>query len=214
MIHLVVESLNLTKDSPSMSFDDRVNAICNKINIKDQPLILDGTGEGLFSVNLSIAILKKLKVTDAKIILNVDPKNALKEYEVILDYTSGVCNFYHWYTDLQVINNNWKDIEINYHFVSLSRRASINRALYTKDILDFFGDSSLVSFGLDDVADSTIQSILKPYQIPLCIDVNDPLIDFNQFELLFVLIVKSVPNSVSFETSTFKSGFLEGLENA
>ena len=96
MIHLVVESLNLTKDSPSMSFDDRVNAICNKINIKDQPLILDGTGEGLFSVNLSIAILKKLKVTGAKIILNVDPKNALKEYEVILDYTSGVCNLYHW----------------------------------------------------------------------------------------------------------------------
>ena len=117
MIHLVVESLNLTKDSPSMSFDDRVNAICNKINIKDQPLILDGTGEGLFSVNLSIAILKKLKVTDAKIILNVDPKNALKEYEVILDYTSGVCNFYHWYTDLQVINNNWKNIEINYEIL-------------------------------------------------------------------------------------------------
>lgn len=180
MIHLVVESLNLTKDSPSMSFDDRVNAICNKININDKPLILDGTGEGLFSVNLSIAILKKLKVTDAKIILNVDPKNALKEYEVILDYTSGVCNLYHWYTDLQVINNNWKNIEINYHFVSLARRSSINRALYIKDILDFFGDSSLVSFGLDDVADSTIQYILKPYQIPLCIDVNDPLIDFAQ----------------------------------
>jgi hypothetical protein len=183
MIHVLFEFFNIDRD-PSRSTDDRINAICNKININDKPLILDGTGEGLFSVNLSNAILKKLKATDAKIILNVDPKGALNEYEVILDYTSGVCNFYHWYTDLQVINNNWKNIEINYHFVSLARRASINRALYIKDILDFFGDISLASFGLrpieGDLVNRTIQSILKPYQIPLCIDINDPLIDSAQ----------------------------------
>jgi hypothetical protein len=174
MLRLAIESLDISKNNPNISFEDRVTAICNRV--KSKPLVIDGTGEGILAVNLINAILNKLQPTVAKIILNVDPKDMFREYEVVVDYTSGVCNWYHWYSHLQSANIDWKNIDINYHFVSLARRPSLDRALYIKDILDLFGNTSLVSFGFNGMIDKPMKDILIPYQLPILIDVNDNLL--------------------------------------
>jgi hypothetical protein len=173
LIHLMHESMALTKRKPTISFTDRINYICEKIKLTDEKLIIDGTGEGEMSINIAKGIIKKLKLNpnQVKIILNVDAKHVLDGYEVISDYTSGVCNWYHWYSKLESKNIDWENIDIHYHVLSLVHRPSLSRALYTKDILDLFGDRALVSFGFNGGIDKSIKDILKPYKLPITIDV-------------------------------------------
>ena len=54
MLRLAIESLDISKNNPNISFEDRVTAICNRV--KSKPLVIDGTGEGILAVNLINAI--------------------------------------------------------------------------------------------------------------------------------------------------------------
>ena len=172
-VHLMNASIALSKRKATMNFTDRIDYISEGIKLNDEKLIIDGTGEGAMSINFAIGIINKLKLPPnrVKIILNIEPTELLKDYEVVVDYTAGVCNWFNWYTQLQNKNIDWENIDVHYHMLSLVHRPSMSRALYTKDILDLFKDRALVSFGFNGGIDKSISNVLKPYKLPITIDV-------------------------------------------
>lgn len=173
-VFVIARSYLLTKKYGSLSFEERVNLLCQSITIDDRKLFLNMFGEGLFAVNLVEAMIPKLGLDKSKfkIILGVDPKGRLSDYDVEVN-VYGFCNGFNFYTKLQREHIDWKNITLQHKLIALAHRSTVTRALYIKDLLDFYQKDVLVSFGFDGQIDTVIQDYMKPYTVPITIDLQE-----------------------------------------
>jgi len=226
IINIIDESYKITKLNPGIrvSFKQRIEKLCELINPNHDCIVLNGTGETALSINMVCAIIQKLKLTpeQTKIILNVDPKdfseNNLLGYDVTVDRTANFCNWYNFYNILSTHNINWKNITLEHYILSLANRPTIERALYTKDVIDIFKENALASFGVGGKITKQMQDILEPYQTPMVIDINrknfqnsyfhlDTHQDINpkMFSCLFKLVLETTVEHLFISEKTFKA---------
>jgi len=225
VVNTIDESFKLTKLYPSISYSERIKKISELINPNDKNIVLNGIGENLLSINMTSDIINHLNLTpdQIKIILNVDPKdysgNKLSDFDVIVDRTAGFCNWYNFYSILSEKKIDWKTIKLEYHLLSLSNRPTIERALYTKDVLDIFKEKALVSFGVSGEINRQMIDILKPYQPPITVDINQNItnssscfsldthrrISMKLFSCLFKLVLETTIDELFITEKTFKA---------
>lgn len=171
-INLITISYKVTQQySNTISFNDRIKYICQNIILDDKKIILDVSGEGKFGINLVKGVIQYLNLNskNLKIIVGVDPEDRLVDYDVEVSYL-GLCNAGNFYKLLQEKNINWVTMPVNFYFVALAHRPTVERALLIKDLLDFFKEKSLVSFGFDGIVNNHIKKILLPHKVPISIE--------------------------------------------
>lgn len=136
-------------------------------------IVLDCRMENIYVAKLGLELVKKFELPKDKIkfLVSVTTKGELDEFEYQLDRLAEL-NYCYYLDDLIKENVDWKNIEIDYPIMSLSARASKNRAIFTKELLDFFGDKCRVSmgiskhYGMTEKDVRTYTEIMKPYPFP------------------------------------------------
>lgn len=217
-VYVILESNLLTKKFGSnLNYNDRVDYLCEIISHKqNDKLVLNMVGEGLFSVNLAKTLIQKLnlKPEKTKLVFMYDVREHFPDFEIETNYM-GLCNGWNFYKKLQKYPIDWQTINLNYFFVALANRPSVTRALYIKSILDFFQDKSLISFGSNEKIDYEVMQILKPYSLPISIDLkNSDMTALHNvpndliFKALFNIVFETNPpqsQEVRITEKTFKS---------
>lgn len=164
----------------SDTWKNRVEWVCDTIisnvpTISTEPNVtLDCRMENFYLNYLGRGIIDKfnLQPNRTKILTTVEPKTVLDGYQFIIDRLSQT-NYCHFYDNLTKENIDWKGIEIDRPVISLSGRATENRARFTKDLLDLCKDRARISFGKTthyDMSDEQLEiykSILHPYDFPV-----------------------------------------------
>lgn len=167
------------------TYTERLRLISNYINTHitstNKKIVINAIGEAVIILQLVKDIIPLLRCNnnDITIIGSVEDYSILKDYNYIVDY-NGMSNWYNFYTELQKSNIDWKNIQINKAILSLSNRPNMSRAMITKYLLDNFKDSSLVSFGLNQVNTHTLSVLTKemhPYELPIVIDKNVSILE-------------------------------------
>lgn len=100
---------------------------------KEAPILLDYL-KSIFDDG-HITIFSNSIYEDPKIGINI-------EY-----WPCAAANLYGYYDDLSKSDINWKNINIEKHFIILARRPTKKRVLFVKNILDNFNDITLASCG-------------------------------------------------------------------
>lgn len=194
IVNIIPLSMQISKEYGVISFDKRIELICEKINLNDGALILNATGEGLLAVNLITGILKLLNPNKdtTTIVLSIDPKNKFSDYKCVVSHTGTICNWNNYFYHLENENIDWSNIEVEYPIVALARRPSVSRAYYIKDIINTY-DNSLVSFGFGNMITKEIKEILSPHNLPITIDGNKTheVPDDKIFKSLFNLVLET-----------------------
>jgi hypothetical protein len=138
--------------------------------IKDATIIVDSTWEPIdptefvnLILNLNLFSTDQIMVQEAKSVCQY--KNTESGYHCL--------NQYAWFDLLQKENIDWKSIEVDTHFIALSRRPTIVRAEFMKLLLDTMREYGRFSFGTLNKNNSNIEAcrkILYPNSIPIMID--------------------------------------------
>lgn len=164
--------LALTTKYWSRTLPKRAEILCQHINLDDRLLIINAIGEGQEHIDLVELMLERLNLSPSqvKIILSIDPKNRLQNYNVVVDHRSCI-NANSWYSRLKKVNVDWKNIKLNYKLVALCRRPDPPRHLYIKTILDNFKNDSVVSFGYKPNMDPKLIEAMKPHNVPIVLDI-------------------------------------------
>lgn len=176
--HLNHKNYTLNLENKISTYDHRrIKYISELINLDDRKIVLDATGEGKSAIGLVKGVIRYLKLTpkNLKIILSVDPKNELNDFEYEVDY-KAMCNWFNFYNLLQEKKINWPNLEIKYYFLSLVNRPSVERAITTKFLLDNFKRQTLCSFcpsgNFYHNKNQSIIDILSPHVFPMSIDTQ------------------------------------------
>jgi len=162
---------------PSPPNHERIKVLSEYINKIiagiDKPIVINATGETVYSLQLTRGIIPLLKCSnDITIIGSVEDNGILRDYNYKVDF-NAMCNWYNFYQDLQTLNIDWKNIRIDKSILSLANRPNMSRANVTKFLLDNYKDKSIVSLGLNQVNNHLKSLIIKemyPYELPIIID--------------------------------------------
>ena len=138
--------------------------------IKNATVIVDSTWEPIdptefvnLILNLNLFNTDQLIVQEARSICKY--QNTESGYHTL--------NQFGWYDLLQKENIDWQGIEVDTHFIALSRRPTVVRAEFMKLLLDTMRDYGRFSFGTlnkDNRDTETYRKILYPNAIPITID--------------------------------------------
>jgi hypothetical protein len=138
--------------------------------IKDSIIIVDSTWEPIDSTAFVDRIIS-LNLFDSNRIMVQEARSICKYKNTEAGYHT--LNQFGWYDLLQKENIDWKNIEVDTHFIALSRRPTVIRAEFMKLLLDTLRDHGRFSFGTLNKNNSSIETcrkILYPYSIPMMID--------------------------------------------
>lgn len=147
-------------------------------------VILDCRMENIYVTRIAIEAINRLNLPKDKctILLSVTPKEELDGYQYKLDWLAEI-NWCQFHDRLIEENIDWENIELDDKpILSLSGRATENRAVFTKQLLDFFGDKCRASFGvtthyaLSDRKIKLFKNILHPYPFPFKQHTDDKVL--------------------------------------
>jgi hypothetical protein len=155
--------------------NEQVSAYQNQhgIDFSTQQVILDCRMENIYVAQLGISIIDRFSIPkeNVKILISVPGFDYVQEYDYEFDRLAEI-NFCYFYDDLLKENIDWKNIVVDTPFLSLSGRPTESRAVFTKHLLDFFGEKSRASIGvtshypLSDKDLSLYKAIMHPYDFP------------------------------------------------
>lgn len=196
VFNIIPISYQITENFGNISYEERINHICELIKPYKQNIVLNLIGEDFFSLNLATSILNKISIDPKEItlIFGVDTNGRFKNYKCEVNYF-GFCNWFNFYKKLQNSSVDWKNIKLEKYFLALSHRPTPLRASYIKHILDYHKDQSLVSFGFDSKINNMIKNILYPYQLPITIDV----LKIEKSENLNISYLHNAPSNTIFK---------------
>lgn len=152
--------------------------------LSKEHLILDCRMENIYITRIALEAIKRLDIPKDKctILLSVTPKEELDGYQYKLDWLAEI-NWCHFHDRLVEENIDWESIELDDKpILSLSGRATVNRAIFTKQLLDFFGDKCRASFGvtthytLSDREIMNLKNLMRPYSFPFSQYTDDKVL--------------------------------------
>ena len=154
-------------------------------NISSMPhIVLDCRMENFYMNQIGRSVINRFNLlpSQTKILTTVDPKDTLLNYEVEIDLLSqsNYCNFY---DNLVAEKIDWKNIEIDIPVISLSGRATENRARLTRDLIDISKGRARISFGgtthysLSEQDIKKFKDILYPHPFPVQIETDNKVLE-------------------------------------
>lgn len=152
--------------------------------LSKEHLILDCRMENIYVTRIALETMKRLNIPKDKftILLSVTPKEELDGYQYKIDWLAEI-NWCYFHDRLMEENIDWESIELDDKpILSLSGRATVNRAIFTKQLLDFFGDRCRASFGVTThyaLTESKIMhltDLMKPYPFPFSQHTDDKVL--------------------------------------
>ena len=184
--------------------EDRLEYICNEIyqyckqnnfTLSDSyrncihycftQVILDCRLENFYMGHFGAKIINLLNLNpnNTKILVGVDPKDNLLDYNYEVDLLADVNSCY-FYTELLKQNIDWESIEIDKPIMSLAGRPTEYRARFTKELIDICGDRARISLGnvsqfpMSDTQRKTYETLMKPYSFPFSQGTDDKILGY------------------------------------
>lgn len=171
-------------------WSNRVDWVLNEVErrkdfiLSKDHILLDCRMENIYITYLAIKAINQLNLPKDKctILLSVTPKEELEGYNYQLDWLAEI-NWCQFHDRLMEENIDWENIEIDDRpILSLSGRATTNRAIFTKQLLDLFRDKCRASFGvtthytLSDGEITNLKNLMKPYNFPFSQYTDDKVL--------------------------------------
>ncbi len=148
-------------------------------------IIFDCRMENVYVANRAKLIMDTFNIPKEKctILISVTVKEELTGYNYQLDRLAEI-NYCGFHDALLAENIDWESIEIDETpIMSLCGRPTEDRANFTKQLLDLFGDKCRVSFGntthypLASKKTLLYKSIMDPYEFPFKKGTDDKILD-------------------------------------
>jgi hypothetical protein len=148
-------------------------------------ITLDCRMENIYVAKLGLLIIDKFSIPKEKctILVSLTAKEELEGFNYQLDRLAEI-NYCYFHDALLSENIDWENIEIDETpIMSLCSRASEDRATFTKQLLDLFGDKCRISFGISKhypmSSKETLlyKSILDPYEFPFKKGTDDKILE-------------------------------------
>lgn len=167
-------------ESISDVWNNRITWVCDRFkefqdnnDISNVSIILDCRMENIYVARLGLELVKRFDLPKDKVkfLISVSTKGELDSFDYTIDRLAEI-NYCNYLDDLLDENIDWENITIDYPIMSLAARASKNRVIFTKELLDFFGDKCRVSLGINkhyELPKNDIRSYIetmKPYPFP------------------------------------------------
>ena len=156
-----------------------------EIAAKAEHIIFDCRMENIYVANQARFLMDRFNLPKEKctILISVTVKDELAGYNYYLDRLAEV-NYCGFHDALLSENIDWENIDIDETpIMSLCGRPTEDRAKFTKQLLDFFGDKCRVSLGntthypLASKKTPLYQSIMDPYEFPFKKGTDDKILD-------------------------------------
>lgn len=136
-------------------------------------VILDCRLENFYMGELGKRIIEllNLKLSTAKVLVSVDPKDTLLGCDYEVDFLADI-NSCCFYENLLQENIDWENIEVDRPVISLAGRPTENRVRFTKKLIDLCGDRARISLGnvsqfpLSDNQRMQYERLMHPYSFP------------------------------------------------
>lgn len=171
-------------------WDNRVDWVVGEVErrkdfiLSKDNIILDCRVENIYVALLATNVIHRLNLPMDKctILLSVEPKEDLEGYQYKIDLLAAT-NWCYFHDRLMEENIAWENIELDEKpILSLSGRPTVNRAIFTKQLLDFFGDKCRASIGvtthytLSDREITNLKHLMEPYPFPFSQHTDDKVL--------------------------------------
>jgi hypothetical protein len=182
--------------------------------IKNAIIIVDSTWEPIDPTPFVSCITEMKCFSEDRIF--VQEARKICNFKNTETFYTGLCNQFSWYDILQQYNIEWKNIEVDKHFVVLARRPTIFRAEFMKLLLDTVPDYTRASFGNLDRPNhfyDQYRKIMNPHSIPILLDgshhniigaVHSPKNDL-VYKSLFNIVLETSVDFLYITEKTYKS---------
>jgi len=138
--------------------------------------IFDCTNEGVGILDIDmmlVGIEEHFPKLEIRVLFNIHTtKNTNYKYKCFPEHMVAHCRFVSHINSLDI---NWKTIDINKHFISLTRRVSLGRVKFTKKLLDTFNKQqyiiSCASHSNTRLSEfSNLKEAFNPHTLPILVD--------------------------------------------